>query len=309
MKAIENFLKEKGIFYKKDEPLAAYTTLGIGGKADFVIFPEEENLLNVMEVIKNEAVPFYVIGGGSNLLVSDKGFKGAIINTKKMDNIKLTCLPTGRNGFTLTVGAGARLGRVLAFLLKRNLSGMEGLAGIPGSVGGAVYGNAGSFGYEIKDCLEEVEVVNQNMQIIIFKKSELGLHYRSSGLPENSIIKNVKFILPACRQAEKEAKKDIFSTMKEFLHKKRLTQPLKDRSAGCVFKNPDGYSAGFLIDKAGLKGTRVGDIVVSTVHANYFINVGKGRAEDFLKLMDIVKEKVFKSFSIELEPEIKFLEV
>jgi len=295
MKAIENFLKEKGIFYKKDEPLAPYTTLGIGGKADFVIFPEEENLLNVMEVIKNEAVPFYVIGGGSNLLISDKGFKGVIINTKKMDNIKL-------NGFTLTAGAGARLGRVLAFLLKRNLSGMEGLAGIPGSVGGAVYGNAGSFGYEIKDCLEEVEVVNQNMQIIIFKKSELDLRYRSSGLSENSIIKNVKFILT-------EAKKDIFSTMKEFLHKKRLTQPLKYRSAGCVFKNPDGYSAGFLIDKAGLKGTRVGDIVVSTVHANYFINVGEGKAEDFLKLVDIVKEKVFKSFSIELKPEIKFLEV
>jgi len=295
VKTIENFLKEKGISYKKNQPLAAYTTLGIGGKADFIIFPDEENLLDVMEVIKNEAVPFYVIGGGSNLLISDKGFKGVIINTKKMDNIKL-------DGFTLTAGAGARLGRVLAFLLKRNLSGMEGLAGIPGSVGGAVYGNAGSFGYEIKDCLDEVEVVNQNMQIIIFKKSELALHYRNSGLPENSIIKNVKFIL-------KEAKKDIFSTMKEFLHKKRATQPLKDRSAGCVFKNPDGYSAGFLIDKSGLKGTRVGDIVVSTVHANYFINVGKGRAEDFLKLMDIVKEKVFKSFSIELEPEIKFLEV
>lgn len=295
MKTIENFLKEKGISYKKNQPLAAYTTLGIGGKADFIIFPDEENLLDVMEVIKNEAVPFYVIGGGSNLLISDKGFKGVIINTKKMDNIKL-------DGFTLTAGAGARLGRVLAFLLKRNLSGMEGLAGIPGSVGGAVYGNAGSFGYEIKDCLDEVEVVNQNMQIIIFKKSELALHYRNSGLPENSIIKNVKFIL-------KEAKKDIFSTMKEFLHKKRATQPLKDRSAGCVFKNPDGYSAGFLIDKSGLKGIRVGDIVVSSVHANYFINVGKGRAEDFLKLMDIVKEKVFKSFSIELEPEIKFLEV
>lgn len=295
MKVIETFLKEKGIFYKKDEPLAPYTTLGIGGRADFIIFPEEENILNVMEVIKNEAVPFYVIGGGSNLLISDKGFKGIIINTKNFNNIKL-------NGFTLTVGAGVRLGRVLAFLLKRNLSGMEGLVGIPGSIGGAVYGNAGSFGYEIKDCLEEVEVVNENMQTIIFKKYELNLHYRSSGLPENSIIKNVKFIL-------KEAKKDIFSTMKEFLQKKRLTQPLKDRSAGCVFKNPDGYSAGFLIDKAGLKGTRIGDIVVSPVHANYFINIGKGRAEDFLKLLDMVKEKVFKSFSIELKPEIKFLEV
>lgn len=294
MNEIELFLKEKGIFYRKEEPLAPYTTLGIGGRADFIAFPEEGNILNLMEAIKNETIPFYVIGGGSNLLIGDRGFKGVIISTRNMDTINL-------EGFTLTVGAGVRLGRVIALLSKKRLSGMEGLIGIPGTIGGAVFGNAGSFGYEIKDCLEQIEIIDAQLKDRIIKKSEIKFQYRSSGLSENSIIKKVTFIL-------KEEKEDIFSKMKEFLTKKKQTQPLKERSAGCVFKNPVNTSAGFLIEKAGLKGTRVGDIIVSSIHANYFINVGKGKATDFLRLMEIVKERVLKAFSVELEPEIKFLE-
>lgn len=294
MRTIEQFCKERGIFYKKDEPLAQYTTLRIGGKCAMVTFPCEENIRELMEVIKNEGIPYYVIGGGSNLLISDRGYKGVIINTKKMDSASL-------NGFIFTVGAGMMLGRALVFLGKRNLSGMEGLAGIPGTVGGAVFGNAGSFGYEIKDCLEEIDVIDEYFRIKSLKKSEINFHYRSSGLPENFIIKTVKFVL-------KEKKEDIFSKMKEFLVKKRTTQPIKEHSAGCVFKNPEGTSAGLLIDKAGLKGTRVGDIAVSSIHANYFINTGNGKATDFLKLMDIVRDRVFKIFSVELYPEIKFLE-
>lgn len=294
MKTIEIFCKENGIFYKKDEPLAKYTTLGIGGKADFVLFPQEENIRDLLEVIKNEGIPFYLIGGGSNLLVSDRGFKGVIINTKRMDSIKL-------NGFTLTVGAGVMLGRVLNFLLKRKLSGMEGLVGIPGTVGGAIFGNAGSFGYEIKDCLEEIELIDEDYRIKTLKSSDIKFRYRSSGLPENSIIKIAKFTL-------REENEDSFTKMKEFLTRKRITQPLRERSAGCVFKNPEGISAGFLIDEAGLKGTRVGDIIVSSIHANYFINTGSGKAKDFLKLMDIVREIVFKLFSVELKAEIRFLE-
>ncbi|GAB6182511.1 UDP-N-acetylmuramate dehydrogenase [Thermodesulfovibrio hydrogeniphilus] len=294
MRNIEIFCKERGITYKKDEPLANYTTLGIGGNAKIIVFPDDDNLLGLMEIIKNEGIPYYLIGGGSNLLISDRGFKGVIINTKKIDRIEL-------KGFTLNVGAGAILGRVLAFLLKNNLSGMEGLIGIPGTVGGAVFGNAGSFGYETKDCLDEIEVIDENLNIKRLKRQEINFRYRSSGLPDSFIIKSAKFIL-------NERGEEIFSKMKDFLARKRLSQPLNERSAGCVFKNPEGNSAGYLIDKAGLKGMRVGDIIVSSVHANYFINAGKGRADDFLKLMDIVKDKVFTLFSIELEPEIKYLE-
>ncbi len=293
MRLIESFCKENSIFYKKNESLAKYTTLRIGGKAEIITFPDEEKIQALLMVIKNEGIPYYVIGGGSNLLVSDKGFRGVIINTKKMESIRV-------DGLNLIVSGGAKLGKVIAVLVKKGLSGMEGLVGIPGSVGGAIKGNAGSFGYEIKDCLKELEIIDKDLKIKILKKQDINFKYRSSGLSEEYIIKTAKFNL---------IKDDGqgFKRMKNFLEKKTKTQPLRDRSAGCVFKNPDGNSAGYLIDKAGLKGLRVGDIVVSSIHANYFINVGRGKASDFLRLMEIVKEKVFKIFSIELQPEIKLL--
>ncbi|MCS7215668.1 MAG: UDP-N-acetylmuramate dehydrogenase [Thermodesulfovibrio sp.] len=294
MKDIENFLKENKITYKKYEPLAKYTTLKIGGKADFVVFPDEESIFKLIEIIKYENIPYYVIGGGSNLLIKDEGFRGVIINTRKMNRIDI-------EGFTVWSSAGVMLPRFIAFVLKRNLSGMEGLIGIPGTVGGAIIGNAGSFGYEISDWLEEVEIITDNVEIKTLKKQDITFQYRGSDLVKTWIIKSAKFNL-------REDDGESFNRMKAFLQKKKQTQPLGDYSAGCVFKNPKGQSAGYLIEKAGLKGFRVGDIVISPIHANYFINIGKGKSQDFLRLMDIVKEKVFKLFSIELEPEIKILE-
>ncbi len=295
MKKIDKFLKERGFYYKKNEPLAPYTTLGIGGVAEYIVFPMQENLVNLMEILKSESIPFYVIGGGSNILVSDKGFHGVIINTKRIDFMEL-------KGSYLTVGAGVKLGKIIAYLFKKNLSGMEGLVGIPGTIGGAVFGNAGSFGYETKDCIEEIEIIDGELKEKVLKKSEIFFSYRKSGLPQNTLIKRVTLAL-------KETKDDIFLKMIDYLNQKRQNQPLKERSAGCVFKNPEGISAGALIDRAGLKGLRIGDIVVSHVHANYFINLGRGSSKDFLQLMDIVRERVFKEFSVELEPEIKILEV
>ncbi len=294
MKLIKDFCKEKRIFYKEEEPLANYTTLRIGGSSKLIVFPEEDTLRDLMAVIKNESIPYYIIGGGSNLLISDRGFRGVIINTRKMNRIE-------QEGLKITLSSGVMLEKVLAFLSQKKLSGMEGLIGIPGTIGGAIYGNAGSFGYEIKDCLQEITVIDEKLEYKTLKQEDINFSYRSSGLPKNFIITAACFKL-------KQENIDIVSKMKEFLLQKRLSQPLKERSAGCVFKNPDGHSAGYLIDKAGLKGTRIGDIVVSSLHANYFINVGCGKAEDFLKLMDTVKERVFKVFSIELEPEIKYLE-
>jgi len=290
---MEKFFKEKGIVYKKNEALSNYTTLRIGGAASFIAFPEDEQILNLLEVLKNEEYPFYIIGGGSNLLISDKGFKGVIINTKKMNKLYL-------DGFTLTVSAGVMLGRVVTFLAKRGLSGMEGLIGIPGTIGGVIKGNAGSFGYEIKDCLIECEIIDAQLKKKVLKKNQINFHYRSSGLPDNVIIGQAKFYL-------KESNGLIFKKMIDFLKKKQLTQPLRAYSAGCVFKNPPGFSAGALIDKAGLKGLQVGNIMVSPIHANYFINLGNGKASDFLKLMEIVQNRVFKDFGIELQPEIKIL--
>lgn len=163
-------------------------------------------------------------------------------------------------------------------------------------------GNAGSFGYEISDCLEEVEIITDKLETKILKKKDINFKYRYSNISKDWIIKSAKFTL-----MEDDGK--AINRAKDFLRKKRQTQPLGEYSAGCVFKNPEGYSAGYLIEKAGLKGFRVGDILVSPIHANYFINVGKGKSDDFLKLMDIVRERVLKVFSVELEPEIKILEV
>jgi len=295
MKDIEIFCKENRIPYKKYEPLAKYTTLRIGGQAEYILFPDEESLLELLEAIKDRGLVCYVIGGGSNLLISDRGFKGVMLNTKRMNKIAF-------EGNKIRVSSGVMLQWVLAFTAMRNLSGMEGLAGIPGTVGGAIKGNAGSFGYEIKDCLEEVEVITDTLKIKTLKKHDIDFKYRSSGLPDSWIIKSASFSL-------KENSEQSFNKIKEFLQKKRQTQPLREKSAGCVFKNPEGQPAGYLIDKAGLKGLTVGDIMVSPVHANYFINLGNGKADDFLKLMDIVREKVYRLFSVELEPEIKILGV
>lgn len=294
MRIIETYLKDRDIRYKKNEPLSEYTTLKIGGEAKLIAFPKEEEILELLRVIKNEGINYFIIGGGSNLLISDRGYNGVIINTKEMNSINL-------NEEFLTLSAGVNLMKAVIFSVKRGLSGLEGLIGIPGTVGGAIFGNAGSFGYEIKDCLYEIEVIDENLKLKTLKASELNFSYRSSGLPESIFIKSARFKL-------RRESQNLLEKIKEFISKKRETQPLKECSAGCVFKNPEGTSAGYLIDKAGLKGMRIGDIMISPVHANYFINVGKGTASDFLKLMELVKERVFKVFGVELKPEIRFLE-
>lgn len=294
MRLIETYLRDRDIKHRKNQPLSEYTTLKIGGEAKLIVFPKEEEILELIGVIKNEGINYFIIGGGSNLLVSDKGYSGVIINTKEMNSISL-------NEEFLTLSAGVTLTKAVIFSVKRGFSGLEGLIGIPGTVGGALFGNAGSFGYEIKDCLQEIEVIDENLKLKTLKSSELSFSYRSSGLPDNILIKSARFKF-------KREGQNLFEKIKEFITKKRETQPLKECSAGCVFKNPEGTSAGYLIDKAGLKGTRIGDIMISPIHANYFINVGKGTASDFMKLMDLVRERVFRVFGVELKPEIRFLE-
>lgn len=295
MRALEKFLREREIKYLKEQPLSEYTTLRIGGLARLIVFPKEHEIVELLTVIKNEGAQYFVIGGGSNLLVSDSGFNGVIVNTKEMNSINL-------NGELLSVSAGVSLTAAVVFTVKRGLSGLEGLIGIPGTVGGAIFGNAGSFGYEVKDCLFDVEVLDENVKLHVLKGSEINFQYRSSQLPDNLLIKSARFKLKTDREGSLERVRD-------FMRRKRETQPLRAYSAGCVFKNTPQHSAGYLIDKAGLKGFRVGNIMVSPVHANFFVNLGNGKASEFLKLVDIVKERVFKLFSVELEPEIRFLGV
>ncbi|MEN2986387.1 MAG: UDP-N-acetylmuramate dehydrogenase [Thermodesulfovibrionaceae bacterium] len=294
MISLERLCKEIDIEFKRDEPLKNYTTLRIGGLAKFIVYPNYENILKLMEFLKDENIPFFVIGKGSNLLVSDSGYEGVVINITKIKGIKL-------DRDFIEVMAGESLTKVVILTAKKGLSGLEGLVGIPGSVGGAIKGNAGSFGYEISGSLEEIEVITEDCEFRKFKGKELDFGYRKSGVKDGWIITKSKFKL------NEDPAEEILKKVKGFMKKRIMTQPVKERSAGCVFKNPEGFSAGALIEQVGLKGFRVGDIMVSRLHANYFINIGDGKASDFLKLLDIVRDKVFRVFNIELEPEIKFL--
>ncbi|MDP2277851.1 MAG: UDP-N-acetylmuramate dehydrogenase, partial [Nitrospirota bacterium] len=193
------------------------------------------------------------------------------------------------------------LQKLVSFSKEQGYSGIEGLVGIPGSVGGAIAGNAGAFGYSIKNALISVRMMNPDKGIYEMSASELGLEYRASKLPEDTVI------LSANMRLRKDVKEDVAKRTNSFLKQKRETQPLSEMSAGCVFKNPEGASAGRLIDEAGCKGMRIGGVEVSRMHANFFINKGDAKASDFLRIMDEVKKKVMKVFGTELEPEIRIL--
>jgi UDP-N-acetylmuramate dehydrogenase len=201
----------------------------------------------------------------------------------------------------IQVQCGFPLQKLIKLSIEQGFSGMEGLVGIPGSLGGAIAGNAGSFGYEIKDAVASVSLLMTNGSIKTFPKYELSFGHRHFNIPNNAVITGA--VLALRRDEPAVVQKRI----KEFMLEKKARQPVAKFSAGCVFKNPSGVPAGRLIDEAGCKGMRCGGIEVSSLHANYFINSGSGTASDFLRLMEIVAEKVHALFGIMLEPEIKVI--
>lgn len=307
MRVMDKELKgifEKGLFkgeMKFDELMSEHTSLGIGGPAEVMVFPEDPvSLRNVLRAAKKENIPVAVLGGGTNLLVSDKGIEGVVISLKAFRGIEFTRGSNDREA-VLYVAAGVPLAGLLSFAQKNGCAGIEALVGIPGYFGGAVYMNAGSFGAEIKDVLVSVAVMDMNGRISILEKDKLNFSYRSSNIPDGLIILSANILL------KRDNPDEISRRMKDYLQKKRNTQPLGEPSAGCVFKNPEGDAAGRLIDAAGCKGMRVGDVEVSAVHANYFINKGSAACGDFIALMKIVKAKVKQHSGVALEPEIKIV--
>jgi len=295
---------EKGLFrgeIKFDEPMAAHTSLKIGGPVEIMVFPEDPvSLKNVLLAAGKEKIPVFIIGAGTNLLAGDRKIKGIAISLKAFRNIELTRETNDKN-VGLFVEAGVPLGNLVNFAKKEGYAGIETLAGIPGSFGGAVSMNAGSFGTEVKDVLVSVAVMNMDGEIIILERDKLRFSYRSSNLPDDLIILSANIVLG------KDSPEDVTKCIKKLLRKKRLTQPLGEPSAGCVFKNPVGDTAGRLIDAAGCKGMRAGDVEVSTVHANYFINKGRAACKDFVRLMNAVKAKVKRYCGVTLEPEIRII--
>ncbi len=292
---LEKDIKGK-VYY--NEPLRFHTSLRIGGSASvFVEVGDSLSLRTVVLRAREMAIPLVVLGGGTNVLFKDEGFDGIIVSTKRLNRIHMT----SNNGETNTfiMEAGAQLQKLVSISKNSGLSGAEGLAGIPGSLGGAVAGNAGAFGYEIKDIIDSILVMNGAGNFETLAMDKIRFEYRKTGLG------NGWMIIGVCIKLRKGKSEDISKQINDFLYEKKKNQPLGELSAGCVFKNPKGAYAGKLLEMSGCKGMREGDMEVSRKHANFFINLGEGKADDYVRLMDKVRMMVRKSCGIDLEPEIR----
>lgn len=277
-----------------------HTNLAIGGPADVVVSPDDPvSLKNIVTLLNRLKVPFLSLGGGTNVLVRDAGIDGVVIKFKAFNRIEI--IDETDDHAELFVEAGVFLQKLVNFCREKGYAGMEGLVGIPGMVGGAICGNAGSYGCEIGDLLSSVVILRAEGSLERFRPEDLGLGYRRSNISSGDMV------LSANLRLRKDDAAAVAARTEGFFMQKKTAQPIGERSAGCVFRNPEGMSAGRMIDEAGCKGLRIGDIEVSTLHANFFVNRGEGRASDYLLLMDNVSAKVNERFHIVLEPEIRVM--
>ena len=275
----------------------------IGGNADyFVEIETEEQLVVLLKFINENNISFFVIGGGSNILFGDDGFRGIVI--KLSDN--LGCIDVLRDReienetINICCGAAVSLAYLARYAAEQGLNGLEYLCGIPGTVGGAVFGNAGVKNHSISDVIEKIEVVDYCGNKKTLTKNDIKFEYRKSDLSGN-IITKIFFIL------KKDDKNDILKTISQELERRKKSQPIGTKNAGCIFKNPKDDSAGRLIDSLNLKNYSIGGIEVSDIHANFFINKNNGCASDMIKLIGFVKNEVYKKYKINLETEIKII--
>jgi len=278
---------------EKNVNLAYLTTFKIGGPAKyFCQIKKEENLIQAIKWAKKKKIPYFIIGGGSNLLISDKGFKGLVVKLS-MNQCQLI-----EN--KLLLGAALKLNQVVGFLIKNNLTGLEWAAGIPGTIGGAVRGNAGAFGQEISNCLVKATVLRGG-KIIELKNNEIKFSYRQSIFKKNKDI-----ILNVVLMVKKGKKKENEKIVQDILQRRRKSHPFQP-SAGCVFKNPKSKNAGLLIDQCGLKGKQIGGAKISEKHANFIINTGHAKARDVKNLIELIKKQVKNKFNLKLKEEIEYL--
>lgn len=282
------------------EDLGRQSYLGIGGPADHYVAPADALSLKRCLLLAGERkMPVFVLGGGTNVLIPDEGFRGMVISLKHFTMKKM--INEQKDSAEIFVEAGVALPGLIGFCGEHGYSGLEGLAGIPGTVGGAIAGNSGAYGQEIKDVARTIVVMFRNGTIRKLETGEFSLGYRRSFVPENPVILSANMLF---RRGKPETVKEAIRTT---IMKKKAAQPVWERSLGCVFKNPQGEAAWQLIESAGCRGLRVGDIEVSDLHANFFINRGQGRASDYLELMRRVKQAVQDKSGVDLEPEIRII--
>lgn len=282
---------------KVNEPMKKHITFRVGGPADYFLTPENvEQVQKIVKFLKKNNIPYYIVGNGSNLLVGDLGYRGAIIQIyQKMNQIRT-------DGEYIYADAGALLSKIAAEALSKELTGFEFASGIPGTLGGAVMMNAGAYGGEIKQVIQEATVLTQEGEIVKRTVDEMELSYRSSIFSKNGDI-----VLNAVLKFEKGNKEAIRARMDELKEQRVTKQPLEYPSAGSTFKRPEGYFAGKLIQDAGLRGFQVGGAQVSEKHCGFVINKDHATAADIVSLMEQVSDKVEAQFGVRLEPEVKRL--
>jgi len=283
-----------------DECMDRHTSIGVGGRADAVAFPESAaELGRLVAFLRAEGVPVFFVGNGTNLIVRDGGFRGAVVSTKGLRSVRVE--DRGERRAALHAEAGASLSEVVALTAREGLTGMEFCAGIPGSVGGGIRMNAGAWGSEMKDVLESVDWLNGGGNRVSRPRSALHFEYRNLALPEGACILGGVFDLARGERGAVEGR------IREILKTRSGKHPLQYRSAGSIFKNPKGTPAGRVIDEAGLKGLTLGGARVSEMHGNFIVNLGSATAADIIGLIERVRKAVRDRRGIDLEPEVQII--
>lgn len=284
------------------EPMSAHTTFRIGGPADYFVEAGSESVLKELLLLCRETeTPFFILGNGSNLLVSDEGYRGVMISLRGFDEISFREGESTEAGKTImTAGSGVLLSKAAMQAAERGLTGFEFAGGIPGTLGGAVTMNAGAYGGEIRDVILSARVMTKAGDVRELSAEELDLSYRHSIIQEKDLI-----VLSADFAFAHGDEEQIKEQMCQLNTQRREKQPLEYGSAGSTFKRPEGYFAGKLIQDAGLKGYRSGDVMVSEKHSGFVVNVGKGTCGDAMRVIEHVQRTVYEQFGVELELEVK----
>lgn len=297
-KSLISLSLKSGCAVRESELLSKHTTFRVGGPADLFIDVKNSAALKlIISEIKKNNLPYFIIGNGSNLLVSDSGYRGVVIRLSgEFDSVKII-------DNHMICGAGTSLAKVCVEAFKAGLSGLEFAWGIPGSCGGAVFMNAGAYGKEMSSVLVSATHLNENNEIETFNKNELELSYR------NSVYSNNKFVIISLKlKLQKDNINDIKLRMQDYISRRKSKQPLEFPSAGSIFKRPPGYFVAPLIEKHGLKGEKIGGAMVSTKHCGFIINKNDATCKDILSLINKIKSKIYEKEGIKLKTEVKFLE-
>ncbi len=281
-----------------DEPMKKHISFKVGGPANFLLLPENSgDILKALEFCDKFKINYYILGNGSNVLVKDNGFDGMIIKIgKQFSDIEL-------NDDIITAKAGVLLSELANFAMENSFTGLEFASGIPGTLGGAVFMNAGAYGGEMKDIIFEVEVLDiDNKNVIILKNEQMNFGYRKSIIQDGNYI-----VLSAKIKLAKGDKSEIIERTKELTKQRKEKQPLEFPSAGSTFKRPEGYFAGKLIMDSGLRGAKIGGAMVSEKHCGFVVNYNNATAKDIIELINYIKAKVYENYEVILEPEVRII--